>query len=161
MEFIQNNWDKIITIFFAGLSALFAFITVCLMYLDYKRDNPKIKARVSRGFLTYTDGNLVDCMICGITNHGRRAVSISQIYFSVKGGGSLVFLDNCNMIAVPVNLPFLLSESKNKDVYFYLEEVKSSIKQNNKKLEAVCFKDETGKTYKAKIKKRKWKDLYK
>lgn len=161
IDFISKNWDKITTIFFAGLSAFFAGITVILTYLNYKRDNSKIKASVSRGLLSYP-GILFDCMICRITNIGRRQVTINQVYFSLDNKKNLFFLDNCEFIAnAGIRFPFKLSERESADIDFIIEKVKLSLNENKSKLQSICFRDSTDKVYKIKIKNKKWKDLYK
>ena len=50
-EFILKYWNELATIFFAGLSSIFAFLTILILFLEYRRDNAKVKVSMNRGIV--------------------------------------------------------------------------------------------------------------
>lgn len=160
-NFLLINWDKITTLMFAFLATVFAGITVWLTFLSYTRDNPKIIVKVSRGFLTLTNDRLIDCVVCRITNHGRRSITVNQIFLSLKNNETMIFLpDNEILIDSGKQLPLDLSESSSADFYLLLNNLAVTLKEKHKRIQAVCFRDDTGKIYKYKIKKKYWGELF-
>jgi hypothetical protein len=160
MEFILKNWDKITTIIFAALSAIFAGITVWLTYLSYKRDNPKVIVKANRGFLTYTSGSLRECIICSITNHGRRSIKVKNIYFSTESGANMFFPSTCEILISDRQLPLQLAEATTAQFFIDINGLKIALSENKAKIKALCFSDELDKVYSYRLKKRHWKDLY-
>lgn len=93
VDFIIDNWDKIMVILFAGLSTIFAGLSFLVLYLEFRRNNPKIKVKLNRSIAFFNDEN-IDFMTCKIVNKGRRPIIIKSFHFPLSDGTSLFFNPN-------------------------------------------------------------------
>lgn len=159
-NFIVEHWDKIGTLIFAFLSVIFAFLSFLVLYLEYRRNNPKVEVKVNRA-LANIGGNILDCVSCSILNKGRRPVQIRRFYFLLKDKQTLVFFptNNDDFLQGYPEFPTTLNEMEIMEFSIYLAAIKSALKDIPSKIEAICFQDTADNVYQYKLKKKHWKDL--
>ena len=162
MDNFLENWDKYATIVFAGLSAIFAGLSFLVIYLDYKRNNPRVEVKMTRAFANLPQG-LIDCVNCSVLNKGRRPVKIRRFYFLLKDGQTLVFFPNNHsdfLMGYP-EFPTTLDETEIMEFTIYLSSLKEAIKDLPASVSSLCFQDTADKIYKYNLRKKHWSDLIK
>ncbi len=159
MKYFIDNWDKISTIFFAFLSAFFAGLSAYILWMEYKRNNPKIIVKMTKT-KTLEDVDYFETINCSIINKGRRSIKITRCFFLLKDGSKFPFLSICPMstIGTSPNFPQILNETEKFEFNFSFESLQRITKELTSKIAYLCFTDSTDIIYKYKIKKKYWKD---
>ena len=140
IEIVITYWDKIFTVFFAGLSAIFAGISAWLLGLEYRRNNPKIVVKMNLAFLDIS-GRLEDMVVFSIENHGRRTVSISSWYLEDDNKRSMFLFEGSDIFFQNVNFPRELSEQQTIKVQCYTQILREAVKERGFKIQRICFSD--------------------
>lgn len=160
MDFIITNWDKVMTIFFAGLSAIFAGLSFAVLVFEYKRNNPKIVVKMNRSFANF-GGKLIECVTCNIVNKGRRPIRIDRFFFSLKNGQNLMFFPSNNdaFITGYPEFPQDLNEMSSFSFSIYRDAILEAIADVPYPIHSLCFADAADNVYSYKLKKKYWGDL--
>jgi len=161
INFFTMHWDKIMTILFAGLSAVFAGLSFLVIWLDYRRNNPKVIVKMSHAFANF-GGNMVHCVNCSILNKGRRPIKIQRFNFSLKNGETLFYFPNNNS-AFPTGFPQFPQELNEMDRFeflIYLEALVHDLQITPVNVDSLCFADTADNIYSYKIKKKHWRELF-
>jgi hypothetical protein len=161
-DFLSMNWDKITTIFFAGMSAIFAGLSFFILCLEYKRNNPNIVVKMNYSFVDF-NGSLIDCISCAVINRGRRPVKIKGFNFLCKNKKSLFFLptDHSAFIGGYPKFPQTLGEGESYDFIMRFAALIDVVAEQQANIEFLSFSDSADNTYRYKIKKKHWQKLFK
>lgn len=160
MDWLTDNWDKITTVFFAALSAVFAGLSFVVLFLDYRRNNAKVSVSIQRAVLRLPEA-IAHCLNATILNKGRRPVIITGLTFLMSNGEHLQFLSTSSAFVegYPV-FPITLGEMESFSVTAYEDALESAKVENQLGIRAVCFKDTAGNIYQCKLRKKVWRELY-
>lgn len=160
MDWLTLNWDKVITIFFAGLSAVFAGLSFVVLFLDYRRNNPRISVNISRAILSSPSAT-VHCLNGTIVNKGRRPILLTRITFLMSNGEHLHFLPGSPAFVEGFpNFPVTLGEMESFNVVIYADALIEAKNDQQLGLRAICFHDTVDNIYQKKLKRKTWKELY-
>ncbi|MFA4880837.1 MAG: hypothetical protein WC650_04425 [Candidatus Doudnabacteria bacterium] len=147
-QILKIEISATVVAWYGAILATISFIlTFVLGLLSYLRDKPRIKIKKSEGWLSY-DGHLSDDqIIIEAINKGRRTVTLSSAGFSIKGGGNFVILKPGS-----ITFPYELGEGKSVCVYTNKSKFLKDLRQKNREISYIWYKDATGKTYKTRCK---------
>lgn len=161
MKYLIDNWDKVSTIFFAFLSAIFAGLSALILWLEYKRNNPKIAINMYKE-TSIQDAFPIETITCSITNKGRRPIKIKSFYFLLNNYKKSHFPAGQPMapFGEPHKLTQTLNETEKYEFKFRLDSLKKSL-QKTETITHLCFTDTADNVYKYRLKKKYWKDLIK
>lgn len=151
--FLISNWDRVLTIIFAGLGVVFAALSAWLSYLAYKRDRPRVKVTAALSLIGVSEECLIDAIWLEIVNIGRRPINIKNIFIKLKGGKKLMFLSVGVLAQKDFGLPIILGENESHEITFLQEELRMEIGGNNAFATHFCFTDSSGDQHCCKIKK--------
>lgn len=130
----------------AWYGAILATVGFILGLLNYLRDNAKIKVEVSEGWLTLGDSLSDDQIIIKAINTGRRTITLNNVGFILRGGGSIIIPHPEN-----ITFPYELREGKSVLVYTDKMSLLNELKNKKKEIKYAWFIDATGKIYKTKF----------
>ena len=141
IDLIFKNWDKILTIFFAWLSAVFAGISAWLLWLEYRRNNASVKIRMN--FAVFSDSwNSHRLIIFRLENHGRRKVVFSDFYFLTSTWESICFFETSNIFFTwRPHFPVELNEQDFFEVKVSQDSFCNYLLEERKQIDAVYFLD--------------------
>lgn len=160
MNWLVSNWDKVTTIIFAGLSAVFAGLSFVVLYLEYRRNNPNISVKVTRGILCLPQAT-DQCLNGTILNKGRRPVIMTRLTFLMSNGEHLHFFPGSTAFVEGFpNFPVTLGEMESFTVSIYQDALIEAKTENMLGLRAICFYDTADNLYECKLKRKSWKELY-
>lgn len=153
IDLILKNCDKILTIFFAWLSAVFAGISAWLLWLEYRRNNAIVKTRMN--FAVFSDAwNSHRLIIFRLENHGRRKIIFSDFYFLTSIWESIRFLETSDIFfAWRPHFPVELNEQDFFDVKIAQDNFFNYLLEEGKEIDAVYFLDTVWNHYVYKLSK--------
>lgn len=133
---------------YGAILATISFVcTFILALLNYLRDKAKIKVEKSEGWVNYGMDTSNDQIIIKAINTGRRTVTLNNVGFFLKGGGSVI-LPNSETI----KFPYELGEGKSVIVFTDKSELLKDLKKKKKEINYAWYSDATGKIYKTRCK---------
>lgn len=158
IQFITQNWDKILTVVFACLSAIFAGISSWLLWLEYLRNNPKIKVSMQNLIFGWNTlpSMLREWVNLRIENHWRRKVLISSWHFETSDWRQFFLLSWSNVFFQEPDLPIHLEEQGCFEIKLYTNFLKNAIKEKEVSLKKLCFRDAIGNIYSYELSKKYW-----
>ena len=160
--FIIQHWDKIMIIFFAGLSAIFAGFSFLVLWLEYKRNSPNIEVKMNSALMR-SDGGLIEYVNCSAVNKGRRPINITGFHFLLKNKQRF-FLNPHNTSSFLIKkpeFPQILNEMDIIEFSILLSDLAEGFRDAPSKVKALCFRDTTNKIHKFKIRKKYWNNFFK
>lgn len=158
-DFMMGNWDKFFTVFFAWLSAIFAIISSWLLWLEYRRNNPKIEVKM--GFAIAWVWWWVELVSISAENHGRRKVVISSWYFQDSQWKKLIFFYDSDVYFHVQNFSFPITIDEQWVIQILLNKaiLEDSIKEQNFRIRKLCFSDTLWNIYSYKLSSKNRKAL--
>lgn len=161
-NFLVSNWDKVMTIAFAGLSAVFAGLSFLVIWREYKRNNANIIVKMNQGLAGYDPQPFISC---NAVNSGRRPITITGFRFLLKDKSSIFFHEALKngeaFIMPPPKLPLVLEETEKIEVMLHQSALEEAVNNNESRLDSLVFSDSVGNEHKYKISPKKWKNLFK
>lgn len=149
------------TIFFAGLSAVFAGFSFLVIYLDYKRNNAKAEIKMNR-VIAFFGSDHVEYANCSIVNKGRRPIKITGFHFLLSDNQALFILPTVDSPFLMNNpqFPEVLNEMDRMEFSIRMEYLKMAFSEASAKVSYLCFRDTTDKIHRFRIQKKNWSEFF-
>lgn len=170
MEEIFENIDSIITLSFAFLSVIFAWLSWWYSKLAYQRNQFMGKVSMNRAFWDFWSWDqavIHDLIIFSFVNTGHRKWTIKSVYLELENNKTIFFAMMPMSIFINPGLPnFPCVVEETGEISFtvsyewFVKVIQESCVQKKYNLKYICFSDSTGKNFKYRIKKRHWKELF-
>lgn len=143
---MENNIQIFLTIFFAALSAVFAWLSFWYARLAYIRDSHRVKLRLQQ--MIDHLGRRVFMIV--ITNTGRRPVNITSAFIQIHWTETYILInDKPNLFHQVFQIPKILNESDELAIPLLYSEILSLTNDTNLSHIVIC--DTYGNEYKKRI----------
>jgi len=135
----------------ACIATISLLISIVLTIFEIRRHQPSVKVSARHGrIIDQTRGHSEPLIFMEAINVGSGSITISGVGWLLSDGGKLAFTS-----PQEISLPIELEEGKRITTYWRCKDFQDY--DENQKIKAAYFKDETGKVWKGKIKKRERK----
>src|SRR6266571_4025580 len=106
------------------VSIIISIVSIIIALLAYRRDNPKIKVKVTNGFLLPSSLDEGIKFFINVINQGRRPVTITNTGFLLNNGTTIIMFQ-----PIGANFPHELTEGQKLEAIYDKNELIKVIKE--------------------------------
>lgn len=151
--------QEITTIALSIWGAVVATAGAVLSLILFFKDRAIIRVRAYRGFLMSEIEHSKNVITVSVANHGRRTISIEQLFFNLSNGKKLIFFNHSLIYITKPEFPILLGENGSVSLTLDYDGLVSEIKRNKVKAKNISICDNLGNIYSYKLKKKDWGEI--